>query len=304
MQQINKTFQFKWVVDSSCESWSKECRTTTKGTTTTTSTGSTTLVDGSTGDQSSSSSSSSSEEESSTVPAVLLAIGIRPRVPRGSSSSSEDQVSSAKGGRERMCICIGRFSLDFIVFFLSILQIALKVLCWKPQGCNPSDCNTNGFCFGLRTAPICLCRRGFCGPLCQSSPSFPYLQSHLHVIFPAENCTGNRGCNGHGWSVAESTSFRCVCRPDWTGKYCENQKKTWTEWKGGAAGTGGWQILAVELTLACWSVMEGRRSDRSGGPQIGRKFMNFEMGNKDNKESKKLCELIDSTGLLLAKLGQ
>nr|CAD2196697.1 unnamed protein product [Meloidogyne enterolobii] len=72
--------------------------------------------------------------------------------------------------------------------------------------CSPTDCNSNGHCFGSTSEPLCLCRLGYCGPRCNTT-----------------SCSGDSACNDHGWCLATTNSSQCICRSGWSGKFCQKK---------------------------------------------------------------------------------
>ncbi|KAL3077286.1 hypothetical protein niasHS_013275 [Heterodera schachtii] len=92
----------------------------------------------------------------------------------------------------------------------AILAIAIRTMAngSNEERCSSSDCHSNGICFGTPSDPLCLCFKGFCGPLCKWA-----------------FCPGHNGCNGHGWCLATSDSAKCVCQTNFWGRHCEKSKK-------------------------------------------------------------------------------
>nr|CAD2134567.1 unnamed protein product [Meloidogyne enterolobii] len=116
-----------------------------------------------------------------------------------SSSSSESDESDERG--VILAIGIHNKSPEKARFFQKALKNSQKL-----QDCSPSDCNSNGHCFGSTSEPLCLCRLGYCGPRCNTT-----------------SCSGDSACNDHGWCLATTNSSQCICQSGWSGKFCQKK---------------------------------------------------------------------------------
>uniref|UniRef100_A0A8R1Y503 EGF-like domain-containing protein n=2 Tax=Onchocerca TaxID=6281 RepID=A0A8R1Y503_ONCVO len=71
--------------------------------------------------------------------------------------------------------------------------------------CDDEICNHRGTCIGTNDTNFCICKIGYSGLHCETSP-----------------CDSTRDCNGKGLCIGTSTKFTCMCQLGFTGDHCEN----------------------------------------------------------------------------------
>ena len=112
--------------------------------------------------------------------------------------------------------------------------------------CASGFCQNDADCVLLKSNeayfPICKCKSGFEGPLCE---------------IRIDSCRGNQCMNG-SWCIEGSDSYSCTCREGWEGIYCENNID---ECAANPCENGSCIDGINEFTCRCDSGWEGDRCD-------------------------------------------